>query len=123
MMPKIRSAIDCGHLLFATASPPHRQFESGGGDLVQVATSKPGPEDMIVQVLATGVRRTDLHLLEEPSRATARRSSAVTRPRFRPTSGDAAYSGSNRSRVERRYGSRSHPWSKEANRTGRSRCS
>src|SRR6266699_2188405 len=28
------------------------------GDLVQVATSKPGPEDMIVQVFATGVRRT-----------------------------------------------------------------
>src|SRR5437773_8542876 len=25
-----------------------------GGDLVQVATSKPGPEDMIVQVLARG---------------------------------------------------------------------
>src|SRR6266567_5327704 len=94
-----------------------------GGDLVQVATSKPGLEDMIVQVLARGVRRTDLHLVEEPSRATARRSSAVTRPRFRPTSADAAYSGSNRSRPERRYGSKSHPWSKEANRTGRSRCS
>src|SRR6266566_3596418 len=28
------------------------------GDLVQVATSKPGPEDMIVPVFATGVRRT-----------------------------------------------------------------
>src|SRR6266704_4591812 len=84
-----------------------------GGDLVQVATSKPGLEDMIVQVLATGVRRTDLHHVEEPSRTTARRSSAVTRPRFRPTSADAAYSGSNRSRPERRYGSTSHPWSKE----------
>src|SRR6266699_4583854 len=94
-----------------------------GGDLVQAATSKPGLEDMIVPVLATGVRRTSLHRLEEPSRATARRSSAVTRPRFRPTSADAAYSGSNRSPPERRYGSRSHPWSKEANRTGQSRCS
>src|SRR6266568_4241283 len=43
-----------------------------GGDLAQVVTSKPGLEDMIVQVPATGVRRTDLHRLEEPSRATTR---------------------------------------------------
>src|SRR5436309_15009890 len=40
-----------------------------GGDLVQVATSKPGPEDMIVQVLARGfAERTCISLRNQVGR-------------------------------------------------------
>ncbi len=41
------------------------RFEAGGAvKVVQVANPKPGPEDVVVQVLAAGVCRTDLHLLD-----------------------------------------------------------
>ena len=40
-------------------------FEPGGAvELVQVPNPKPGPEDVLVQVLAAGVCHTDLHLLD-----------------------------------------------------------
>src|SRR6266516_7099988 len=42
------------------------RFEPGGAvELVQVPNPKPGPEDVLVQVLAAGVCHTDLHLLDE----------------------------------------------------------
>jgi len=42
------------------------RFEVGGvAKLVQVPNPRPGPEDVLVQVLAAGVCRTDLHLLDE----------------------------------------------------------
>src|SRR2546426_84295 len=42
------------------------RFEAGGAvKLVDLANPKPGPEDVLVQVLAAGVCRTDLHLLDE----------------------------------------------------------
>ena len=42
------------------------RFEAGGVvKLVQVPKPEPGPEDVVVQVLAAGVCRTDLHLLDE----------------------------------------------------------
>ncbi len=42
------------------------RFEAGGvAKLVQVPKPEPGPEDVVVQVLAAGVCRTDLHLLDE----------------------------------------------------------
>src|SRR5213594_3349740 len=42
------------------------RFEAGGFvKLVQVPKPEPGPEDVVVQVLAAGVCRTDLHLLDE----------------------------------------------------------
>jgi len=42
------------------------RFEAGGVvKLVDVAKPGPGPEDVLVQVLAAGVCRTDLHLLDE----------------------------------------------------------
>src|SRR5256712_9758456 len=42
------------------------RFEAGGVvKLVDVATPGPGPEDVLVQVLAAGVCRTELHLLDE----------------------------------------------------------
>jgi len=42
------------------------RFEPGGAiKLVQLPNPQPGPEDVLVQVLAAGVCRTDLHLLDE----------------------------------------------------------
>ena len=42
------------------------RFERGGKiDVVNVPNPKPGPEEVLVQVLAAGVCRTDLHLLDE----------------------------------------------------------
>src|SRR5437899_10992700 len=42
------------------------RFEHGGKiDVVNVPNPKPGPEEVLVQVLAAGVCRTDLHLLDE----------------------------------------------------------
>lgn len=42
------------------------RFEFGGAiNLVQLPTPEPGAEDVLVQVLAAGVCRTDLHLLDE----------------------------------------------------------
>lgn len=42
------------------------RFEAGGSvKLVEIPTPQPGPEDVLVQVLAAGVCRTDLHLLDE----------------------------------------------------------
>src|SRR5437870_13852835 len=42
------------------------QFEADGSvKLIQVPEPQPGPEDLLVQVLAVGVCRTDLHLLDE----------------------------------------------------------
>ncbi len=41
-------------------------FERGGKiDVVNVPNPEPGPEEVLVQVLAAGVCRTDLHLLDE----------------------------------------------------------
>src|SRR6266540_2962458 len=41
------------------------RFERGGKvELVQVTNPQPGPEDVLVQVLAAGVCHTDLHLLD-----------------------------------------------------------
>ena len=41
------------------------RFEAGGAaKLVQVQNPQPGPDDVLVQVLAAGVCRTDLHLLD-----------------------------------------------------------
>ena len=45
------------------------RFEAGGAvKLVDVPMPQPGPEDILVQVLAAGVCRTDLHLLDEVTR-------------------------------------------------------
>jgi len=42
------------------------RFESGGAiQLIQLPNPQPGAEDVLVQVLAAGVCRTDLHLLDE----------------------------------------------------------
>jgi len=42
------------------------RFERGGKiDVVNVPSPEPGPEEVLVQVLAAGVCRTDLHLLDE----------------------------------------------------------
>lgn len=42
------------------------RFEADGSvKLVQVPNPQPGPEDVLVQVLAAGVCRTDLHLLDD----------------------------------------------------------
>src|SRR5438128_5565470 len=42
------------------------RFESGGAiKVVQLPNPQPGAEDVLVQVLAAGVCRTDLHLLDE----------------------------------------------------------
>src|SRR3989454_5024251 len=42
------------------------RFESGGAiKVVQLSNPQPGAEDVLVQVLAAGVCRTDLHLLDE----------------------------------------------------------
>jgi propanol-preferring alcohol dehydrogenase len=42
------------------------QFQEGGSvSLVEVPNPQPGSEDVVVQVLAAGVCRTDLHLLDE----------------------------------------------------------
>jgi len=42
------------------------RFEHGGKiDVVNVPSPEPGPEEVLVQVLAAGVCRTDLHLLDE----------------------------------------------------------
>ena len=42
------------------------RFERGGKiDVVNVPNPEPGPEEVLVQVLAAGVCRTDLHLLDE----------------------------------------------------------
>ena len=42
------------------------RFETGGSvKLVQLANPKPGPDEVLVQVLAAGVCHTDLHLLDE----------------------------------------------------------
>ncbi len=42
------------------------RFEEGGSiKLVQLPNPQPGPEDVLVQVLAAGVCHTDLHLLDE----------------------------------------------------------
>lgn len=42
------------------------RFESDGSvRVVQLPTPEPGPEDVLVQVLAAGVCRTDLHLLDD----------------------------------------------------------
>ncbi len=42
------------------------RFEAGGAvRLVHLASPEPGPEEVLVQVLAAGVCRTDLHLLDE----------------------------------------------------------
>lgn len=49
-----------GHLVRAV------RFEEGGSiKLVQLPNPQPGPEDVLVQVLAAGVCHTDLHLLDE----------------------------------------------------------
>ena len=40
------------------------RFEAGGAKAVQVPNPKPGPDEVSVQVLAAGVCRTDLHLLD-----------------------------------------------------------
>src|SRR5439155_20744303 len=42
------------------------RFESGGAiQLIQLPNPQPGAEDVLVQALAAGVCRTDLHLLDE----------------------------------------------------------
>lgn len=41
------------------------RFESGAVRLVDTEKPKPGPEDVLVQVLAAGVCHSDLHLLDE----------------------------------------------------------
>jgi D-arabinose 1-dehydrogenase-like Zn-dependent alcohol dehydrogenase len=42
------------------------RFETGGSvKLVEIPNPQPGPDEVLVQVLAAGVCRTDLHLLEE----------------------------------------------------------
>lgn len=42
------------------------RFETGGSvKLVQLPNPQPGPDEVLVQVLAAGVCRTDLHLLDE----------------------------------------------------------
>src|SRR5438093_1261506 len=42
------------------------RFDEGGAvQLVDVPNPQPGPEDVVVRVVAAGVCRTDLHLLDE----------------------------------------------------------
>ncbi|TLZ54147.1 MAG: hypothetical protein E6K17_08495 [Methanobacteriota archaeon] len=64
-----RTAISARQIIFCSASlvPDVRaiRFEAGGAvRLVQVEKPEPGPDDIVVRVLAAGVCRTDLHLLD-----------------------------------------------------------